>query len=194
MDNGIFAGRDPTSLKLWRWRILEFRTRESGHCGVVLLARPLRVLRDSRSDLDSRSHLSTARQLMGLRRRSGGRRAAAGRMPDLLAQRGPCRLPGAGLAGAQPGCSLGMGMRGREPAKHPPPRRPSLSSVASHGGGAAGPGPRCGPVSRPVVAHRGGSMPRQFWGWGRGCPGWRALHNEVLSLQGPLSEPLLLDI
>jgi hypothetical protein len=37
-------------------------------------------------------------------------------------------------------------------------------------------------------------MPQQFWAWGRGWPGRRAPHNEVLSLWGPLSELLLLGI
>lgn len=35
-------------------------------------------------------------------------------------------------------------------------------------------------------------MPRQFWNWGRGCPGWRVPHNEVLSPRG--LKLLLLDI
>lgn len=52
--------------------------------------------------------------------------------------------------------------------------------------------PRCGPVSRPVVAQRRGSMPQQFWSWGRGCPGRRVPHNEVLSPRD--LKLLLLDI
>lgn len=64
---------------------------------------------------------------------------------------------------------------------------PPSFSVASMGEGQPEPELQMWPSQQ-----ASGGPPRRAWG--RGCPGRRVLHNEVLSLWGRFSEPPLLGI